>query len=102
MSGPSLLPIVLKGEGGHVFSMSFVFIYAYWCPTRFPHHMMFVSHNSTMMGATSGEGTVHPSGEPDFTSVCIAQSLVFFVLFCRSLFVFLSCFYWSLYFTSND
>ena len=73
-------------------------IYVCWCPTRFPYHMMFVSFNSTMTGATSGAGTVHPSGEPDFTSVCIVQSLVFFIVFCRSLLVFLSCFYWSLYF----
>jgi len=28
--------------------------YAYWCLTRFPYHMMFVSFSSNSTGATSG------------------------------------------------
>ena len=78
MSGPSLLPIVLKEAGVCFFYV--ICHHAYWCPTRFPHHMLFVSHNSTMTGTTSGEGTVHPSGEPDFTQF----SLYCFVDHCLS------------------
>jgi len=47
--------------------MLFVFIYVYWCPTRFPHHMMFVSFNNNTTGATSGAGTAYHSGAPGFT-----------------------------------
>ena len=43
------------------------------------------------MGATSREGTAHPSGEPAFTpglsEVRYARSLVFCEVFCRLLFV---------------
>ena len=44
------------------------------------------------MGATSGADTANPSGVPEFippvfNEVPIAQSLVFCVMFCRSLFV---------------
>ena len=43
------------------------------------------------MGATSGVGTAHPSGAPEFTTgfswVRVTQSLVLSVIFCRSLFV---------------
>jgi hypothetical protein len=42
------------------------------------------------MGATSGPGTAYPSEAPElprvFSWVRIARSLVFFVVFCRSLF----------------
>ena len=68
-----------------------VFIYVYWCSTRFPYQMMFVSFNSNTPGATSGTGTTYPSGAPELTpgfiwGVCVAQSVVFcVVLFFRSL-----------------
>ena len=43
------------------------------------------------MGATSGAGTIYPSGEhefaPAFSEVRVARSLVFCVVFCRLLFV---------------
>ena len=45
---------------------------------------------SNMMGATSGADTANPSWvhpPPVFNEVPIAQSLVFCVMFCRSLFV---------------
>ena len=74
------------------------------------------------MGVTSGAGIDYPSGEPEFTpvfnavrvtrslvfcvvfcrslfvfnAVRVTRSLVFCVVFCRSLFVFLSFFFWSL------
>jgi len=50
-----------------------------------------VSNHSNTTGVTSGAGTVYPFGSPEFTlgfcGVCIARSLVFCVVFCRSLFV---------------
>jgi hypothetical protein len=46
-----------------------------------------------MMGATHGAGTAYPSGPPEFNQVFsgvrIARFLVFYVVFCRSLFVLL-------------
>jgi hypothetical protein len=49
--------------------MLFVFIYAYWCPTRFPYQIIFNVLNSNTTGVTSGEGTDYPSGASVFTSV---------------------------------
>jgi len=46
--------------------MIFVFIYIYWCPTRFPCQMMLVSFNSNTTGVTNGAGTANPTGAPDF------------------------------------
>ena len=46
-----------------------------------------------MTDATSGAGTAHSSGAPEFipffSGVHVAQSLVFWVVFCRPLYVFL-------------
>jgi hypothetical protein len=46
-----------------------------------------------MTDATSGAGTAHSSGAPEFipflSGVHVAQSLVFMVVFCRPLYVFL-------------
>ena len=38
----------------------------------------------------------HPSSPPVFCGVCVARSLVLCVMFCRSLFVLLSFFFWPL------
>ena len=50
--------------------------------------------NRNTMGGTRGAGTAYSTGTPEFTPtfnvVCIASSLVFCVVFCRSGFVFLS------------
>ena len=51
---------------------------------------MFLSFNSNTMGVTCGAGTTNPSMAPEFTScyfcgVCVARSLVFYVMFCGSL-----------------
>jgi hypothetical protein len=71
-----------------------VFIYVYWCPRRFPWQLMFVSFNSYTTGFTSGAETAKPYREPTFTSDCsgfrVARSLVFCVVFCRSLVSFCS------------
>ena len=67
----------------------------YWCPTRFPYQMIFVSFDSDC-----GAGTDDHSRASEFTSffsgVHVARSLVFWVMFCRSLYVLLSFFVWSL------
>ena len=43
------------------------------------------------MDATRRSGTAYPSGAPKFTlCFCVAYSLVFYVVFCRSLFVLFS------------
>jgi len=55
--------------------MLFVFINVYWCPTRFPYQMMFVSFNYNTTGISCGAGTANPSGAPE-----IIQVLVGFVL----------------------
>jgi hypothetical protein len=58
--------------------MVFVFIYIYCYPTRFPYQMIFVSLISNS----------NPSGAPEVTPYClsevpVAQSLIFYVIFCR-------------------
>jgi hypothetical protein len=69
--------------------MLFVFILKiYCCPTRFPYLMMFVSFNSNTMSVTSGAGTTSPSRVAEvYVAICVAQSLVFCVVFYRSSFV---------------
>jgi hypothetical protein len=73
-----------------VLFMLFVFIYDMLCPTRFAYQMMFVSLSSNTPGITCGAGTANPSGAREFTTgfieVCVARSLVFYVMYCRSLF----------------
>jgi hypothetical protein len=60
-----------------------------------------VSLNSNTTGVNSGTGYTYPSGVHQTTPrLCwfpVAQCLVFLVVFCRSLFVLLFCFAWSLY-----
>jgi hypothetical protein len=60
-----------------------------------------VRNRSNTTGATRGAGTSYPSRAPaftaDFSEVRVAWSLVFCVMFCRSLFVLLSFFPWPLY-----
>ena len=57
-----------------------------------PCRMMFVSFKNNTTSVTSGGGIASPSGAPVFTlgfywGSCCSQSLVFCVVFCRSLFV---------------
>ena len=55
-------------------------------------HLQKNTNQSNTKGVTSGAGTAYPSGTPEFTPVFsgvrVPQSLVFSVMFCRSLFVF--------------
>ena len=61
-------------------------------------NLMFVSFNSNTIGVTWGARTANPSGSPQvFSGVHVARSLVFYVVFCRSLFLSVSLFFWSLY-----
>jgi len=39
--------------------MYMLFVCIYWCPTRFPYHMMFVMFNGTTTGVTSGAVTAY-------------------------------------------
>ena len=84
-----------------------------WCQTWYTYQVMFVSSNrntasvtcevgtsnSNTASVTCEVGTVNHSGAPRFTSgfsgVRVSRSLVFCVVFCRSLFVLLSCFFLS-------
>jgi hypothetical protein len=75
------------------FSMLLVFIYAYWCQTRFfSYQIMLVSFNSTTMRVTYGTGTANPSRSPefipDFRRIRVARSLVSCAMFYRLLFLF--------------
>ena len=58
----------------------FLFIYAYWCATRFPCQVMFVSFNSNTTGVTSGAGTANLYGSPGLTAgfswVRVPRSLI--------------------------
>ena len=77
----------------NVLFILFVFIFVYWCPTLFSYLMMFVSFNSNTTGVTCGTGTDYHSGAPEiflgFRGLHVAWSLVFYVMFCRWLFVLL-------------
>jgi hypothetical protein len=69
-----------------------------------PYHRGFNKSNST--DATCWTITAYPSESPGFTPVFSgvrgALSLVFCAMFCRSLFVLLSIFFWPLYCLSFD
>ena len=60
-----------------------------------------VYNKSKTTGATCVSWTAYPSRTPDFipvvSGVRVVRSSIFCVMFCRSLFVLLSFFYWSLH-----
>jgi hypothetical protein len=71
------------------------------CHKHFPilsslmtYHRFRICHQSNTTGATGGTGTAYPSEAPKFTPgfswVCVDRSLIFGVVFCRSLFIPLS------------
>ena len=59
-----------------------------------------VCNKSNTMGVTRGAGTAYLSGVPEFTpgfsGLRVTRSLLFCVMFCGSLFVFLSFLFWPL------
>ena len=97
---------VFEWDSYFIYVGFFTFIYVYWCPSRCPCQMMFVSLNSNMTGVTSGAGNVYTSGAPEFTpdfsAVRVTRSLIQYVMFCITLFVLLSFFFWPLCCLSFD
>jgi len=80
--------------------------YILWFGILFKYHvkMMCMAFSNHMTGVTSRPGTGNPSETPEcshphprFSVIRVAQSLVFCVVFCRSLFVYLCIFFWPLY-----
>jgi hypothetical protein len=43
-----------------------IYLYIYWCLTRFPYQMMFESFNNNTMGFTSGAEIAYTSGARKF------------------------------------
>ena len=76
------------------------------CRKHFPILSSFMTHHrvcnySNTTGATSGADTAYNSGvHLQFSGVRVAQILVSCVIFCRSLFVLLSFFFWPSYCSS--
>jgi hypothetical protein len=50
--------------------MLFVFMYAYWCPTRFPFQMTLVSFNSNRTDVTGGAETANQI-KPERWKYCV-------------------------------
>jgi hypothetical protein len=73
----------------------FVLIYAYWCPTRFPYQMMFVSFNSDMTGVKCVAEAATPLGylmlSPVSSRIRGARSLVFCAMFLDRCLFFCPC-----------
>jgi len=59
--------------GGSCFIYVICIFYIYWCPTGFPHQMMFTSFYSNTMGVTCGAGTGYPYLQV-FSGVRVARS----------------------------
>ena len=70
----------MYGVHGLFMLVFFIFSYVYWCPSRCPCQMMFVSCNSNMTGAISGAGNVYTFGAPEFTpgfsAIRVTRSLI--------------------------
>ena len=64
--------------------------YVYWCVTRFPYRVMFMSLNRDTTGATSGAGIVYPIGAPELTKMFLRFVLInlWFLLFILSILLF--------------
>jgi hypothetical protein len=56
----------------HVILVLIVYIFVYWCLTRFPYQMIFMSFNSNTTSATGVVGAVCPSEAHEFNpGVCV-------------------------------
>ena len=86
-------------RGSNFIEILFVFIYVYFCQTRFLCHMMFVAFNSNTTGVVGRAGTAYRyhSGAPEFTTVFSGFVLLILYFFVQC-FVgnCLSFFFWSL------
>ena len=81
----------------HVLFMLLVFIYVYWYPTWFLYQIMFVQYDGSHMWSRNCYPFTAPEFTPGFSAIRVARSLVFCVMFCRLLFLFLFFFFSSLY-----
>jgi hypothetical protein len=66
----------------NVLLMLYVYIYVFWCATRFPCLIIFVSFSSNMTGVTFGAWTDKFS-ITDFIGVRVTRYSVFYVVFFR-------------------
>ena len=59
--------------------MGLSFFYVFWCPARFPYHMMFVLFNIKTTGVTTEPLIIrgHLSSTTVFCSLQVAQSLFY-------------------------
>ena len=103
MSGSHLIPIVIE-EVYDLFTFSKTIIDVYWCVSRFPCQTMFVSFNRRVSLVEQELLTRpwHLSSPLVYSGLRVARSLVFCAVFCRSLLVLMSFFYWSLCCVSFD
>ena len=71
--------------------MLFVFLWVYWCPTQFPYQIISCRRIVTRLVSHVEQKLLtlpeYLSSSLVFSGVCVARSLVFCVMFCRSLFV---------------
>jgi hypothetical protein len=83
-----LTPVCFVGV--HVLLMIFVFIYEWWCPTRFPYDMMSFKSNTTSVPC--GAGTAYTLRAPELTPGYLVRFVLFHLWFSVSGFVYcLSC-----------
>ena len=80
--------------------MTVVFIYEYWCPTRFPYYKMHCRLTVTRWVSLVRQKLKKPSGAPEFhaifSEVHVARCLAFCVLWiiiCPFAFFWYSCFF---------
>jgi hypothetical protein len=79
-----LIPICVV----HVLFKLFVFIYAYWCPSWFLYHTMFVrQHDRCHMWSIIWQPFRRTWVHPGFSGNHVARSLVCCEMFCKSLLV---------------
>ena len=98
---------------GKKYSLSFLFS-SYWMLIEIKNKECFIHGNkfihpvkshfnySNTTGATSGAATVYPSCGRISSGVSVTRSLIFCVVFCRSLFVLWSFLFWPLCCLSFD
>ena len=74
----------------HVLFFLFVFIYVYWSQTRVPYYMVLCRLTALRRGCHEWSSNCLPFRItcPVFRGICVARSLVFYEMICRSLFVF--------------
>jgi hypothetical protein len=85
------LQVKISCKGFTLYLYFLYLFYAYWCPTRFPYQMVFVSLSSNTTGVTSEAGTTNTAGASQFFVEFIFSIFAFCVVFlyyCLSFFSF--------------